>query len=155
VSRPFWWILPAAFLLGCGATAPREPSPAGEGTALRLVLRADRSVYALGAPVTLTLAVTNPGPAPVTLTAPSSQLYDFAVLRDGAEVWRWSAGRMFLAVLTDLTIRPGETRAFTEVWDQRDRDGRPVGPGDYVVVGRLIGGERLGLAPERLRIAIR
>lgn len=122
---------------------------------LRLELRADRTVYSTGEPVRLTFAVTNPGPAPVTFTAPSSQLYDFAVLKGGTEVWRWSAGRMFLTVLTDLTVPPGETRAFTETWDQRDRDGRPVGPGEYVVVGVIVGSEQSGLAPQRLSITIR
>ncbi len=124
-------------------------------TGLRLVLSADRTVYARGEPVELTLSVTNPGPTPITLTAPSSQRYDFTVLKDGTEVWRWSAGRMFLTVLTDLTIPPGETRAFTETWDQRDQSGRPVSPGEYVVVGVLIGGEPVGLTPKRVRITIR
>lgn len=122
---------------------------------LQLVLSADRAVYARGEPVRLTLAVTNPGPAPVTLTAPTSQLYDFIVLKDGVEVWRWSAGRMFLTVLTELTIAPGETRAFSEVWDQQDREGRPVGPGEHVVLGVLTGGEQVGLVPQHLSITIR
>ena len=147
-------------LLGCGTSGlPKEgqpPDPARAGlAALRLELGADRTVYATGEPVRLTLAVTNAGPAPVTFTAPSSQLYDFTVLKDGTEVWRWSAGRMFLTVLTDLTIQPGETRAFTEAWDQRDQEGRPAGPGEYVIVGILIGGERAGLGPARLSITIR
>lgn len=124
-------------------------------TDLELVLSADRTVYAPGEPVELTLAVANPGSTSLTLTAPSSQRYDFTVLKDAAEIWRWSAGRMFLTVLTDLTIPPGETRAFTEVWDQRDLNGNPVGPGEYLVVGTLIGGQQVGLTPQRLRITIR
>jgi len=150
---PRYVVLILIFLLvsaGWAAIAVSESRPG-----LRLVLTTDRAVYARGEPVELTLAVTNPGPDPVTLTAPSSQLYDFAVLRDGTEVWRWSAGRMFLTVLTDLTVPPGGTRAFTETWDQRDRDGRPVGPCGYVVVGVLIGGEQVGLGPGRVSITIR
>ncbi len=156
-----WWLVPAlsAALLGCTAL-PRNGSRVatlsqeGRG-ALRLDLRADRAVYAVGEPITLTLAVTNPGADPVTLTAPSSQLYDFIVLREGREIWRWSAGQMFLTVLTPLTIAPGQTRAFTETWDQRDRNGQPVTPGDYVIVGELPGGERIGLTPQEVRITIR
>ena len=124
-------------------------------SALRLELAADRAVYRAGELVELTLAATNSGSAPVTLTAPSSQLYDFVVLQNSLEVWRWSRGRMFLTVLTPLTIRPGETRRFKEKWDQRDQAGRPVGPGDYVVEGILIGGKETGLNPERLPITIR
>lgn len=148
---PRYVVLMSLFVLA-GWTAIAVPeSRAG----LRLVLRADRAAYALGEPVELTLAVTNPGPDPVTVTAPSSQLYDFTVFKDGTEVWRWSAGRMFLTVLTDLTIPPGETRALTEVWNQQDLGGRPVEPGEYVVVGALIGGEQVGLAPQRLHVTIR
>jgi hypothetical protein len=62
---------------------------------------------------------------------------------------------MFLAVLTPLTIAPGQTGAFTETWDQRDQDGQPVDPGGYVVAGRLLGGERAGLTPRELRVTIR
>lgn len=159
--RASWWsliLLVPPLLLGCGRPILAEGSrtTAKEGPPpLRLILSTDRSVYARGEPVRLTLAVTNPGPDPVTLTAPSSQLYDFAVLRDGTEVWRWSAGRMFLTVLTDLTIPAGDTRVFAEVWSQRDLNGRPVGPGEYVVVGTLIADRRVGLPPQRLRITIR
>ena len=150
MMRQRWRFLPVVPALVVGTAF------AGEGpAALRLDLRADRPIYAVGQPVQLTLAVTNPGLAPISLTAPSSQLYDFAVLRDGSEVWRWSADKMFLTVLTQLTISPGETRTFTERWDQRDRDGRPVDPGHYEVLGILTGGEQVGLVPGRVRITIR
>ncbi len=124
-------------------------------TALRVELRANRAVYARGAPVKLTLAITNVGPDPVSLTAPSSQLYDFTVLKGGAEVWRWSAGHLFAAVLTPLEIPAGQSREFSESWDQRGHDGQPVPPGDFLVVGILIGGPQLGLSPQQLRITIR
>ncbi len=112
-------------------------------TALRVELRANRAVYARGAPVKLTLAITNVGPEPVSLTAPSSQLYDFTVLK------------VFAAVLTPLEIPAGQSREFTESWDQRGHDGQPVPPGDFLVVGILIGGPQLGLSPQQLRITIR
>lgn len=145
------------FLCGSGIL-PRVPGTAVAGErpgGLRLDLRADRAVYAVGQSVELTLAVTNAGPAPMALTAPSSQLYDFAILGRGREVWRWSAGQMFLTVLTRLTIPSGESRVFRERWDQQDQAGRPVGPGEYEVVGILIGGERLGLTPQHLRLTVR
>lgn len=148
--RSCWYLVLVLSALFVSIALPLEGP-----VALRLELRADRAVYAVGQALQLTLAVTNPGPAPISLAAPSSQLYDFAVLKDGSEVWRWSADKMFLTVLTQFTISPGETRTFTERWDQRDRDGRPVAPGDYEVVGSLIGGEHVGLTPTRLRITIR
>jgi hypothetical protein len=143
------WLL-LAFGVGAGA-AQSWQGPA----LLRLELRVNRAVYACGEPIELTLAVTNAGPAPVVLVVPSSQLYDFAVLKNDVEVWRWSAGGMFLTVLTPLQIPPGQTREFTESWDQRDRDGRQVGSGDYLVIGILAGGDRVGLNPQRHQITIR
>jgi hypothetical protein len=120
-----------------------------------LELRADRAVYARGDLVELTMVVTNRGSTPVSLTAPSTQLYDFRVMAGGVEVWRWSADQMFATVLTLVTIPPGESRRFTEGWDQRDREGRPVPPGQYVVVGTLVVGDRLGLLPQHLPLTIR
>lgn len=148
-------LVSAALLLGQGGPVARSVTAAFSEEGLRLELAADRAVYRVGEPVELTLAATNSGSAPVTLTAPSSQLYDFAILNDSGAVWRWSRGRMFLTVLTPLTIRPGEVRTFKEKWDQRDQSGRQVGPGDYVVEGLLIGGKEAGLGPERFRITIR
>lgn len=136
---------------GCAA-----PAPPGTGRlALRLELRSDRAVYTRGQPVELTLAVTNTGRVAVTVTAPTGQRYDFAVLRGEREVWRWSADKLFPAAITETVLAPGERRAFTETWDPRDGSGQPVPAGDYVAVGTLIGGERLGLGPARLPIAIR
>ncbi len=152
-------IVPVLFLSCSTETPPKVSRPtalAGEGAAaLRLDLQTDHAVYAVGQPVELTLAITNSGPDPISITAPSSQLYDFIVLKEGREVWRWSADKMFLTVVTRLTIFSGETRAFTERWDQRDRDGRLVTPGNYRVVGILVGGEPLGLTARHLAITIR
>ncbi len=161
MTRFQWPVLVVpALLLGWGTEtlpgASLTTAFAGqESVPLRLDLRTDHPVYAVGEPVELTLGVTNPGPDPISVTAPSSQLYDFIVLKEGREVWRWSLGRLFAAALTQLTIPPGGTRAFSERWDQRDRDGRPVTPGNYVVMGILIDGEQVGLTPRHLPITIR
>ena len=127
---------------------------ANSPVSLRLEVSADRPRYAVGEAVRLTLAVTNLGRDAVSLITPSSQHYEFVVLKVAEEVWRWSADQMFLAVLSRLTILPGETRTFT-AWDQRDRAGRPVNPGEYLVVEILIGGEQVRLTPRQLRITIR
>jgi len=153
VSSPW----PALLTLLLGASiCPGRPLASADGpVALRLEVSADGPRYAVGEAVRLTLAVTNPGRDAVSLITPSSQHYEFVVWKVGEEVWRWSADQMFLTVLSRLTILPGETRTFTAEWDQRDRAGRRVGPGDYLVVGTLIGGEQVRLTPRQLRITIR
>lgn len=147
----------ALLMLGCAAAAPerRARGDAPDRGPLQLVLRTDGPSYSRTQPVMLTLTVTNTGAAAVSVTAPSSKLYDFSVRRDGAEVWRWSETKMFLAAITEWTLEPGTIRQFSERWNQWDRDGRPAEPGDYVVEGWVIGGERLGLRPERITITIR
>jgi hypothetical protein len=101
----------------------------------------DKAAYVMGEAIAVTLVVTNPTDAPITLNFSSGQQYDF-IVRDamGAEVWRWSRGRGFIQALTALTLQPRETELFTERWDQRrnvGQEGQPVPPGAYSVTGVL------------------
>ncbi len=66
--------------------------------------------------VRFALQVTNAGSAPVELEFPSGQTHDFVVSRAGAELWRWSADRVFTQALHGETLAPGETRAFEGSW---------------------------------------
>lgn len=98
----------------------------------------DRTLYALGETVTVTLAVTNPTDERITVSIGSGLQYDF-IVQDvpGAELWRWSRGRAFTQALTSLTLQARETRSFTERWDQRSNAGSLVAPGTYTVTGVL------------------
>ena len=116
------------------------------------MLSSDRPAYAVGQPVTLTLVVENIGPAPAVITAPSAQLYDFAVFRGDREIWRWSADRAFPAQITEWTLAPGQRREFSEPW--RPAPGTAV-PGDYTAEAALMGGPRLAGPPLRLAIVVR
>lgn len=68
--------------------------------------------------VRFALQVTNAGAAPVVLEFSSGRTHDFVVSRAGAgtELWRWSADRMFTQALQQVTLAPGETRAFEGSW---------------------------------------
>ena len=74
------------------------------------------SVQTAGDTVLLALRVTNPRQAPVEVTFPSGQTYDFAVRAGANELWRWSAGRGFTAAVQTLTLEPGGTWEFGERW---------------------------------------
>jgi hypothetical protein len=108
-------IIPFALLLlagagGCLPAAPHEgPGPEGP-------LVASLSVLTGGSDLQLTLRVTNASEQPVALTFPSAQTHDFVVRQRGAELWRWSADRMFAAVITSRLLAPGETAEFIERW---------------------------------------
>jgi hypothetical protein len=88
--------------------------------------------------VRLGLTVRNRSDGPQSFTLPTSQTYDFAVVASaGREVWRWSTGRMFAQMLTEVTFAPGESKTFSETWDQLCDDGRPASVGAYRLVGSV------------------
>lgn len=66
--------------------------------------------------VRFVLQVTNASDAPVELEFPSGQSFDFVVARGGAELWRWSADRMFTQAIRNETLAPGETRTYEAAW---------------------------------------
>jgi len=119
--------------LPCGGLA----SPA-EGARLSLCLDIPNQNES-GAPVTFTLYVTADGSEPSTLLYRNAQRYDFAVVDSlGREIWRWSLGKAFAEVVGEDTLAPGETLAFSEVWDQRDNEGRDVAGGVFNAVGESL-----------------
>jgi hypothetical protein len=130
------FLLSFAMLAGFGLAVDGTSAAAEKDVALSL--RADRSVYTAGQRIVLTLTVTNSGDRPVRLTFPSAQIYDFAVRQDGREVWQWSRDRMFTMMQTEVLLRPGKPKSYTESWNQIDTDGKPLQPGTYEVVGSLL-----------------
>lgn len=150
--------LAAALLLAsCVTEVSRDPGgPRVEDRpAVSLTLRSDRAEYASGQPVELALELVNRGRGPVSMTVPTSQLYEFAIARDGREIWRWSEGKLFAAQVTEVLLGPGQTGLYKAVWDGKARDGRFVSPGRYVVTGVWIGGQQVGLQPLNLPITVR
>jgi hypothetical protein len=109
---------------------------------LRLRLAADKPAYrhpAADRPAAagLTLEVKNTTGAPLALRFGSAQHYDFVLFdKAGNELTRWSAERAFAAVLTSLTLAPGETKKFTDALPLA-AGGRPLPAGDYEIEGVL------------------
>jgi hypothetical protein len=56
---------------------------------------------------------------------------------DGFEVWSRLEIVLMPRVLQTRTLAPGESLAFTDAWLQRDRSGRQVAPGTYMLQGIL------------------
>lgn len=116
-------ILP--FLAGC---AMRSQFPESGDNPLVSSLQVQTTAEA----VQFVLQVTNAGTTPVELTFSSGQQYDFAVLQDGREVWRWSADRSFTMAMRSEVLGAGETRTYAERWSP------PAGMrGPLTAVGRL------------------
>lgn len=74
--------------------------------------------------------VTNSGADPVDLEFRSGLQADFAVLDDGAEIWRWSEGKAFTQMLETKTLAPGESVSYSRTWTD------PV-PGAFTAVATL------------------
>lgn len=104
-------VLAVALSAACAAAAGTARAGGGADP-----LVASLQVATFADSVRFALQVTNAGSAPVELEFPSGQTHDFVVTRGGAEVWRWSADRMFTQALRGETLAPGETRAFEGTW---------------------------------------
>jgi hypothetical protein len=106
--------------------------------------------------VPLLFTVVNPGGSPVTLFLMGREpAADFQVSNAaGRTVWRLLHGEPVMAALRVFPIEPGHDLTFRQVWNQRAADGRPVGPGSYLVHAVLLTDDPGGLAapPARLQI---
>ncbi len=129
--------------------APQQPAgnaPAGLELSLHLGdgPGAEAQAVARGEPVALRLVLRNRGTTPQRLQCPSARTHDVSILAPGGrELWRWSRGRMFAQMMTDVAVGPGESREFRVTWDQRTSEGTPVPAGRYEAQGSIpaLGGE--------------
>lgn len=120
-----------------GGSDPGAGGPAGvpatasitTDTGLRVTLSA--APVRPGAPLDLTLEVTNERTGEAVLDFPDGQRFDFEVLDDRETVWRWASDMFFPQVLGRERIPPGESID----WSARLEAGLPTG--DYRIRGTL------------------
>jgi hypothetical protein len=93
-----------------------------------------------GAPVPLTLRVTNPTDRLLTLYLRGRPVaFDVVVAQtDGTVVWRRLAGAVITMVLQVRTLARGETLELKDTWKQTTKTGTRVRPGEYLVTGELL-----------------
>lgn len=78
----------------------------------------------------LTLTLRNSGPESVTLSFADAQRYDFRILdEEGEALWRWSDDYAFAQVLGEERLASGESRAWSERYEER------LPPGEYTAEG--------------------
>ncbi|NIP59516.1 MAG: hypothetical protein GWM92_10830 [Gemmatimonadetes bacterium] len=119
-----------------------------QAAGLAVTLTTDRSAYAVGAPISMTLRVENESAELIAFEFTSAQRYDFLVMdSEGDELWRWSEGRMFTMALGTETVEPGETLAYTETLGE----GLPE-PGRYRIEGVLTARDRRASASLVIRV---
>jgi hypothetical protein len=124
----------AVATLGCGVKdTPDVNPPDADGAAVgAAALASSVEVEVHANTVRMVLHVTNPTSRPVTLEFSSGQRYDFAIrTAAGADVWTWSADKLFAQMVGTETIAPGATLDYTETWT-------PAGQkGSFVAIARL------------------
>jgi hypothetical protein len=115
----------------------------GDGTRFttRLILRdsagAETYTFDRSELITLELTIRNHTDRPVTLESCCPPDSDFFVFEEDSRrlLWKWSLGRAFPAVITDLEFAAGETRTFRATWNQVSNAGETIPPGDYLARG--------------------
>jgi Intracellular proteinase inhibitor len=110
-----------------------QPPGTDPSSALELTFEPSPPRLRAGEQVQWTFGVRNAGGTPVTLTFTSSQRGDVILSRQAVERYRWSRERMFLAVLGEYELAPGEEWAFTL------EDVLDVEPGTYEVLASVTG----------------
>jgi hypothetical protein len=125
-----WPMMGLGLVLATG-TLP-GPAAREDSMDVRLSVRTDRSAYAPEDSMAVELILTNPGTDTTVLRFATGQRYDVEIHDTaGVVLWRWSEGRMFMQMLGQLAVPPGETVSF------RVPARAPAQPGRYVLAGRI------------------
>ena len=85
-----------------------------------------------------TVAALNTGEESVELKFSSGMQFDFVVVSEDAEIWRWSHDKVATMMLTERSIAPDELAVHSVVWDGSDLLNVQVPPGQYQVFGEIL-----------------
>lgn len=107
---------------------------------LLLVLHAGPVHPRTGGSVALRLIALNAGPVPLILRYPTAQRTEFVVSREGREVFRASAGRLYAQQIREVMLRPAQSEVAVERFV-------PESPGEYRVTA-------WNLAVSRVRLTL-
>jgi hypothetical protein len=98
------------------------------------------AVAAAGEAVPVRLRLKNEGAEPAVVYLRGRKIaFDVVVTRAGGDtVWQRLEKALIPAILQVRRLAPGEELVLDDRWDQRDRAGEAVAPGDYRVSGALL-----------------
>lgn len=117
------------------------PTPTKATDDLELRVSLEKTVFNVGEPVNVTLAITNISQRPVNFTHTGMD-FDFLVYNDsGGLVYQWSIGRAFAMFISIGTLAPRENVTATYAWPQTcnvpaQATNLQVPPGTYSIVGK-------------------
>ena len=149
------WTWGGAAVCGAALLAARTVTPVPQHPdSIRFTVVAPDSVRR-GAPVPITLRLTNTGDQPLNLYLTGRTItFDIIVTQsDGQVVWRRLDHVASQQILQLKTLAPGETLELQDRWRQRTNAGTSAAAGNYTVTGVIpTDGEPLRTPPKRLRI---
>ncbi len=113
-------------------------------------LKMERTSYRVGEPIGVQLSVTNITSEPIVLTFEKNLEFDLTVRKEvdllfaqvPKTIWKLSDTQMIVPDPHQLDLAAGQTLTFSGVWNQKDRDGNNVRPGQYQIIGHLMAKDR-------------
>ncbi|HEY3375552.1 MAG TPA: BsuPI-related putative proteinase inhibitor [Candidatus Aquicultor sp.] len=86
----------------------------------------------------VTLNVLNTASQVRELTFNTGQKYDLLIKeKEGRNVWRWSAGKMFSQMIETVRLGPGKSVSYEAEWPGTGSLERPLKPGTYTVTANI------------------
>ncbi len=125
-------------LQGCGGGDGGGPGSTTENNfKVELELRgtngAPGTSFGFGNNIVFAVIITNLSGGAQTLTLPTSQIYDLAVLPEGSANpnWRWSFNQTFQPTTTNLTFASHQSITYLYIWNGVLENGTQIMPGTY------------------------
>jgi hypothetical protein len=149
--------LPAPVVVPAESEPVQGETPTDEKqqtAAIEVTLTADKETYRRGETVNFTINAKNTSKKSQTLSLPSGQTFDIEARAAGKTdvVWRWSHGKFFTLMVTDVVIRPGASLTYTAIWDQMDNRRFLVPRGEYEITGILTANKGIPSAPVKFML---
>ena len=124
-----------------GGTGPATP-PTPPELMPQMMVETSRFGYSDGDPITFQLALRNRSWSEgltYTWHFPGGHEYNITIINSaGEKVWVGHNGNDAAAIITSITLKPGEEKTWTLVWDQKDANGVQVPDGYYTAVAELV-----------------
>lgn len=144
------------FLVGCGQSSEKDDSEEVSGNVETKEVQFTVDVKESGENVQFEMTLKNNTEEEKNFEFRSGQKYDIIVLdKNGAEVYKYSKGRMFTQAIQYVNLLPGKSQTWQETWDLKS-NGKKVDPGEYDVTVVLTGkaeGVKTLQAKEKLTVS--
>ena len=127
---------------GCSKGEPETRSKKIKEGNLELSIAVRKGDLKAGKKTPITIKAENVGREIEFLHFGTEQRYDLEV-KDSKDkpVWRWSQGRFFGLVLTEIKLEPEESDDYDVVWSLKDAAGNQIPPGKYTLTANMTADE--------------